>query len=317
MPGEQFFNLDRVKTDKTLKDLKQWRKERRMKKKDYTFVVPNVEPELAFLQQNRAEPTLTWIGHSTFFIQYAGLNMITDPIWAMRMALQRRLAPPGIPMAHMPEVDVILISHSHYDHLNIASVRRLYGDKTQIIVPIGLKKKMMRKGFSRVQELRWWESVVIGEIQITFVPSQHWTRRTLTDTNKSHWGGFILEQVPSKVATLPCMHFVGDTGYFRGFKEIGERFNIDISLMPIGAYEPEWFMTSQHVTPEEALQGFLESRAKVMIPMHYGAFKLADDTPREALDRLEKERKRLILAPERIIIPAHGETLRLNHYYMI
>lgn len=110
----------------------------------------------------------------------------------------------------------------------------------------------------------------------------------------------------------PTLYFVGDTGYFRGFKEIGERFAIDLTFMPIGAYEPEWFMTSQHVTPEEALQGFVDCGADQMIPMHYGAFKLADDTPREALDRLEAERERMGIAKERIHVLGHGETLKIG-----
>lgn len=341
MPKPRFQNIDNVPTDKTMKDFRQWRQERIMKKKDYSFRVPNVQPELEYLRHNRTDSTVTWIGHSTFLIQYAGLNIVTDPVWAMRMAMNRRLSPPGIPLRDMPPIDVILISHSHYDHLHISSVRRLYGADTIIVVPAGLRRKMMRKGFTRVVELQWWEQLQVRGVKIAFVPAQHWTRRTLTDTNRSHWGGFVLEfagrrpvseQQQLRIASfnpketggpeesgdgagkeekLPTIHFVGDTGYFRGFREIGERFDIDVSLMPIGAYEPEWFMTSQHVTPEEALQGFLESKAGLMIPMHYGAFKLADDTPREALDRLEAERRRLGIGSESIRVLAHGETLRL------
>ncbi|WP_152395137.1 MBL fold metallo-hydrolase [Paenibacillus guangzhouensis] len=317
MAKERFHNLDFMKMNNDLKSLRQWQKERRAKTKDYSFVVPNVEPEIDYLKKNRTEPTVTWIGHSTFFIQYAGLNIVTDPVWAKRMGFQRRLAEPGVPLAALPTMDVILISHSHYDHLHISSVRKLYNEKTMLVVPAGLKSKMLRKGFSNVTELHWWEALTLGEVQITFVPTQHWTRRTLTDTNTSHWGGYMIEPIPSSTAPYPTIHFVGDTGYFRGFKEIGERFNIDVSLMPIGAYEPEWFMQTQHVTPEEALRGFVESRAKVMIPMHYGAFRLADDTPKEALDRLEGERRRKNIAKERIIVPAHGETVRLSDHFVL
>ncbi|OPA74146.1 MBL fold metallo-hydrolase [Paenibacillus selenitireducens] len=317
MAKERFHNLDFIKMNNDLKSLRQWRKERREKQKDYSYVVPHVDPDVAYLQENRVEPTVTWIGHSTFFIQYAGLNIVTDPVWANRMALQRRLAKPGVPIQAMPTIDVILISHSHYDHLHVASVRKLYSEQTTLVVPAGLKDKMQRKGFRRVVELHWWESLSLREVQFTFVPTQHWTRRTLIDTNKSHWGGYMIEPIPSSTAPYPTIHFVGDTGYFHGFKDIGERFSIDVSLMPIGAYEPEWFMKTQHVTPEEALQCFIESRAKVMIPMHYGAFRLADDTPKEALDRLEAERKRKNIEKDRIILPSHGETVRLSKYFML
>jgi L-ascorbate metabolism protein UlaG (beta-lactamase superfamily) len=329
MPKYRFNNIDNVSTDKTLKQFRQWREERRRKIKDYSFSVPFHTADVEFLHSNREETTVTWIGHSTFLIQYLGLNIVTDPVWAERMALSRRLARPGIPIQDVPPLDVILLSHSHYDHLHINSLRKLYSAKTQLIVPSGLKSKMIRKGFHNCVELNWWEHITIGGVRISFVPAQHWTRRTLTDTNTSHWGGYVLESekhlpghggIPqndknngTEEHVTPTLYFVGDTGYFRGFKDIGERYDIDVTLMPIGAYEPEWFMTSQHVTPEEALQGFLDTGSELMVPMHYGTFKLADDTPKEALDRLEAERRRLGIAKERIRVLGHGEMLRIEN----
>ncbi|MDU0330743.1 MULTISPECIES: MBL fold metallo-hydrolase [Paenibacillus] len=308
----RYNNLDNVSTDKTLKQFKQLREERRRKKKDYSFLIPNKPPELDYLQANREESTITWIGHSTFLIQYQGLNIVTDPVWAMRMGFQRRLTEPGIPIHQLPPIDVILISHSHYDHMHFASIRRIYHKDTTIIVPVGLGRKMWRKGFYNVHEMNWWERIRIGEVDISFVPTQHWTRRTPFDTNTSHWGGYVLEPVPSEAEKKPpVIYFAGDSGYFRGFAEIGERYQIDVALLPIGAYEPEWFMTSQHTTPEEALQAFVDVKAKLMIPMHYGTFRLADDTAQEALDRLEKERVRLGFSEETIRLLHHGETLRL------
>lgn len=275
-------------------------------------MIPNKTPELDYLHANREESTITWIGHSTFLIQYQGLNIVTDPVWAMRMGFQRRLAEPGIPIYQLPPIDVILISHSHYDHMHFASIRRIYTKDTTIIVPVGLGRKMRRKGFNNVHEMSWWERMRMREVDISFVPTQHWTRRTPFDTNTSHWGGYVLEPVPSKAEKKPpVIYFAGDSGYFRGFVEIGERYHIDVALLPIGAYEPEWFMTSQHTTPEEALQAFVDVKAKLMIPMHYGTFRLADDTAQEALDRLEKERVRLGFSEESIRLLHHGETLRL------
>jgi L-ascorbate metabolism protein UlaG (beta-lactamase superfamily) len=320
MAKVRYNNIDNVSTDKTLKEFRQWREERRRKKKDYSYVVPNVQPELSFLSQNRLDTTVTWIGHSTFFIQYEGLNIITDPIWARRLGFEKRLGQPGIPISEVPSVDLILISHSHYDHLHIASIRKLYRAGTTIVVPVGLKRKMLRKGFVNCVEMQWWETITVGSIKLSFVPTQHWTRRTPFDTNTSHWGGFIMEPANQKAHPKgpedaekrklpPCLYFAGDSGYFPGFKEIGERFNIHVALMPIGAYEPEWFMTSQHVNPEEAVQAFLDVGAETMIPMHYGTFRLADDTAREALDRLEISREQHGISPERIRVLGYGETL--------
>ncbi|GGH39067.1 MBL fold metallo-hydrolase [Paenibacillus segetis] len=307
MPKTRYNNMDNVGTDKTLKQFKQWREERRRKRKDYSYLIPNSPPLLDYLMKNKSETSATWIGHSTFLIQYEGLNIVTDPVWATRMGFQRRLGSPGIPIEQVPQIDLILISHSHYDHMHISSIRKLYGKDTTLIVPMGLRQKLERKGFRRIHELSWWEHLSIGNVKISFVPTQHWTRRTLFDTNTSHWGGYVLESVEGKAQVI---YFAGDSGYFRGFTDIGERYDIDIALLPIGAYEPEWFMTSQHTTPEEALQAFIDVKAKLMIPMHYGTFRLADDTAREALDRLEAERKRLGIPEEAISILLHGETLR-------
>lgn len=310
MPKTRYHNVDNVSTDKSLKEFRQWREERRRKKKDYSYVVPNTPPRLSYLSENRLESTITWIGHSTFFLQYEGMNIITDPIWARRLGFEKRLGQPGIPLSEVPPTDLILISHSHYDHLHIASIRKLYRAGTTLVVPVGLKRKMLRKGFHNCVEMEWWQEIKLGKIKLSFVPTQHWTRRTPWDTNTSHWGGYILEPTDSgNQKSSPNLYFAGDSGYFPGFKEIGSRYKIDIALMPIGAYEPEWFMTSQHVNPEEAIQAFLDVGAETMIPMHYGTFRLADDTAREALDRMENARVKQAISEERIRTLGYGETL--------
>lgn len=335
MGPKKFANIDPIRQHNSFKQFKRWRQERltKLKLKDYSYAVPNVQPDLHFLHNNRKHPSITWVGHSTFLIQLAGLNIVTDPVWSGKMAFQKRLAPPGIPIEDVPAVDVVLISHSHYDHLNIQSLRRLGGRK-QLLVPAGLSSKLKMKGFNNVKELHWWESVHIHGIKFTFVPSQHWTRRNPWDTNSSHWGGWIIEPYATAtgakqqqndqaspasaaphgwpiVSEAPTVYFAGDSGYFKGFKEIGSRYRIDVALMPIGAYEPEWFMGPQHVTPEQSLQAFEDTGSEWFVPMHYGAFKLADDTPREALDRLENARMARGIAEDRIVVLPHGETWRL------
>lgn len=347
-----FQNSDPVQTAKTMTQFKRWRQERvkKAKYKDYSYVVPNITPDLTYLDHNDSEPSITWIGHSTFFIQHSGLNIVTDPVWAAKMAMNKRMAPPGIEITDMPPIDIVLVSHSHYDHLNISSLRRLTGSKL-LLVPAGLRAKLRLKGFMRIKEFHWWESITIRGVRFTFVPSQHSTRRTPWDMNKSHWGGWVVEPAPDAeekmeageavrqkaaisalaapkseraeaavdkgkerpiVSDRPVIYFAGDSGYFRGFEEIGRRFDIDVTLMPIGAYEPEWFMAPQHVSPEQALQAFLDTGASLFVPMHYSCFKLADDTPREALDRLESGRCDLKIDQDRLVMLSHGETWRLS-----
>jgi L-ascorbate metabolism protein UlaG (beta-lactamase superfamily) len=270
--------------------------------------VPNTDPDLRFLHHNRSEPSITWIGHSTFFIQIGGLNIVTDPVWARRMALQKRLSPPGVELSDMPSVDIVLVSHSHYDHLHVPSLRRLRGPK-RLLVPAGLRTKLLLKGFRNIEEFNWWDCRTNHGVKFTFVPAQHWTRRNPWDMNDSHWGGWVIEATNG-----PTIYFAGDSGYFRGFRDIGRKFDIDVAMMPIGAYDPEWFMSPQHVTPEEALQAFLDVRADYFVPMHYGAFKLADDTPKEALDRLESARSRLCIPDDKLYLLQHGETMRFRHH---
>ncbi len=305
---KRYENLDRVPTKKTFADFRRWQKERKGKQKDLSYRVPHVDPpEHERLRTNRSKTLLSWIGHSTFIIQLNGLTIVTDPVWANRMGTAKRLTAPGIPIEEMPPVDVVLISHGHYDHLHFSSIRKLKGNP-RFFVPAGLGRLFLQKGYSNVVECSWWDTVAHNDVTFTFVPAQHWTRRSLFDMNTSHWGGWVIQ-----ADDRPTFYFAGDSGYFRGFREIGERFSIDYALLPIGAYEPEWFMGPQHVTPEEAIQAFLDCQAKIFIPMHYGAFRLADDTPKEALDRLLSEWERHRLETERLQCLKLGEVLECDH----
>ncbi|GGJ58492.1 L-ascorbate metabolism protein UlaG (beta-lactamase superfamily) [Anoxybacillus voinovskiensis] len=301
---KRYENLDGVSTKKTFADFRRWQQERKQKKKDLSYNVPHVErPEYTQLHTNQSRPLLAWVGHSTFVMQINGITIVTDPVWALRMGIAKRLTAPGIPIEEMPPVDVVLISHGHYDHLHFASIKKLKGNPC-FFVPVGLGCLFRRRGYPHVTEFSWWEEKEYKGSTFTFVPAQHWTRRTLFDMNTSHWGGWVVQATGQ-----PTVYFAGDSGYFRGFREIGDRFAIDYALLPIGAYEPEWFMGPQHTTPEEAVQAFLDCRAKTFIPMHYGTFLLADDTPKEALDRLVAEWQRRQLEPERLTCLKLGEVL--------
>lgn len=297
-----YFNQNNIKPSNSLKRAWRWQKNRLTTKKDLSYVVPQAEKkEIKFLNQNRTDFSLTWIGHSTFLIQLNGLNILTDPVWSKKMGFGKRLSEPGLTFEQLPEIDIVLISHNHYDHLSFWSIKQLKG-KPMFILPEGLGTLFKKKGLQPYMELPWWESTKIKETTITMVPAQHWSKRSLYDTNQSHWGGYILSFEKEVV------YFAGDSGYFPGFKEIGEKFSINYALLPIGAYEPEFFMHIQHTTPEEAIQAFLDLNAKTFIPMHYGAFRLADDTPKEGLDRFNNEWKRLQLPEEKRIVLTLGET---------
>ena len=299
----RFANINNVNNNKTFQDTVKWQKERRSKVKDLTVNIEHCpNKKLKDIKENRNKTSYTWIGHSTFFIQLNGLNILTDPVWAKRMGFQKRLTEPGMALKDLPEIDIVVISHGHYDHLDFPTLKKLKGNP-QYFVPIGLKSLFIRKGYQRVIEMSWWESTVQEGLTIHFVPAQHWTRRTLKDMNTSHWGGWIFQNVQE------TLYFVGDTGYFNGFKQIGERFNIDTVFMPIGAYEPEWFMADSHISPEDSVKAFIELKAKQFIPMHYGAYRLADDTGPEALDRLYQEWDTRQLPKGQLKVLLIGETV--------
>lgn len=304
---KRYENLDGISNIKTTGDMLKWTRERRAKIKDLSKKIPSVEQtDIDELRKNETKGSITWIGHSTFLIQLGGLNILTDPVYAARMGMQKRLTAPGIPLNELPEIDIVCISHGHYDHLDFPTIKKLKGNPV-FYIPEGLGSLFKRKGYSDVIEANWWESFNDKGISLTFVPAQHWTRRSLLDTNTSHWGGWLLEEEQNNQS----VYFVGDTGYFRGFKDIADKYNPRHILMPIGAYEPEWFMEVSHINPEDAVKAFLELKGERFIPMHYGAYRLADDTGPEALDRLTAEWKRLEMPEEQLNVLKIGETLWL------
>lgn len=299
---KRYVNSDGSGNLRTFREVRQWQRERRTKRKNDAYRMPAVAPGTEWLRQNRTEPSLTFIGHATFLIQLGGLNIVTDPVWAKRMGFQPRLSDPGVPIDGLPPIDVVLISHGHYDHLHLGSLRRLPGDFVAL-VPEGLGAWFRRKRFRRVQELSWWSETTVRGVTFGFVPARHWVRRTFWDANTSHWGGWVMRHGGD------CLYFAGDSGYDPVLGDIGDKYeNIGVSLVPIGAYEPEWFMRDSHMAPEEAVQTFLDVGSHAFVPMHYGAFRLADDTPKEALDRLQADWSRRGLNEDQLWILPLGET---------
>lgn len=306
MKRKRYKNSDKNAVISPLKDLFKWQIERMGKHIDKSFNIPVVkETEITFLSSNRSLPTITWIGHSTFLIQIDGINILTDPVWVKHLGIGKRLTPPGLKIEELPPIDIVFISHSHFDHLHYASLRKLTGDPL-IFVPDGLARSLNKKGFTKVKESSWWQEDHENGLKIAFVPAQHWTRRTPFDTNTSHWGGWIIEGEQQSI------YFAGDSGYFDGFQDIGNKYNIDYCLMPIGSYDPEWFLATQHLSPKDAVRAYIDTGARHFIPMHYGAFQLADDTVDEALEQLNIAWKSQKLDPNHLHILKIGETFRIK-----
>ncbi|OEH85998.1 MBL fold metallo-hydrolase [Desulfuribacillus stibiiarsenatis] len=319
-----FSNLDNVQLTTTFKDLLAWRKERSQNKKTQsTYVVAQADTKnIQYLHNNRTEATITSIGHCTFLIQMNGLNILTDPVWAYRMGFAKRLSNVGLSMDELPLIDVVVISHNHYDHLDFSTLKKLrkINPKTIYLVPCGVKSLFTRRGFNTVDEFNWWDFHEVQGVEFHFVPAQHWSKRLLFDTNCSHWGGWVMKCSSNAIhsngnehptSNESTVYFVGDTGYFRGFQLLREKFSIQYMLTPIGAYAPEWFMKIQHMTPEQAVQAYEDCGAKYFIPMHHDAFQLGDDTTEEALARLKKHWLEKKLETNDLLLPKLGETIKM------
>jgi L-ascorbate metabolism protein UlaG (beta-lactamase superfamily) len=226
--------------------------------------------------------SVTWTGHASYVIRMGGACVLADPVWSPRIpGVPRRLTPPGIAWSELPTVDAVVISHNHYDHLDAPTMRRL-PRATRILVPGGLGPWFTRRGFTRVTELDWWESVEVADVRFDFVPAHHWSRRGLYDTCRTLWGGWVLtDRHGGRV------YHAGDTAYGHWFGEIGRRYpGIDVAMLPIGAYAPRWFMRSLHMDPDEAVQAFIDLGAHRMATMHWGTFVLTKEPVMEPLERI-------------------------------
>lgn len=221
------------------------------------------------------EAALTWIGHASFLIQFAGLNAIIDPNFANWLFFLKRLKRPGLRIQDLPPIDLVLLTHAHFDHFHKPSLRRLPSARIAVM-PWGCAPLARRLGFERVVELNWWESFGHDDWRVTLVPAQHWGARTIRDSHRG-WGGFILEHQGRR------LYFAGDSAYFDGFAEIGKRFSPEVAILPIGAYYPDTFR-HVHMGPDDAVRAFTDLGARWLVPMHYGTFKLSF----EAMDEPER-----------------------------
>ena len=253
---------------------------------------------------------VTWVGHATALIQMDGLNLLTDPIWEERcsplaFAGPRRFRPPGLRFGDLPRIDAVLLSHDHYDHLCVPTLRRLAkraGGPPKIVTGLRVGEVLRRHGIPNARELDWWESTGVAEdVRIIFTPAQHFSGRGPNDRDRTLWGGLFVESPSGGV------YYAGDTGYGPHFHQIRERLGEPrLALLPIGAYEPRWFMGPVHMNPAEAVRAHIDLGARTSVAVHFGSFALADDGQEQPVNDLERARDSEGVDSEAFRILEHG-----------
>jgi len=283
----EYKNTNGVASDKSFGDMLQW-------------IRSDIEPEITKIELSSDWQKLNlseddnyaiWIGHSTFLIKKNGVTILTDPIFSKRASPFRnigpkRLIPPAIPLDAIPHIDIVTVSHNHYDHLDIHSLKKISIKHPEAIflVPTGDEKLLKRKKIKNVYNFEWWESIEHKGFEITFTPVQHWSKRSLFDRNKSLWGGWFFNHKDYS------LYHAGDTGYSKDFIDTKIKLGSPkYAFIPIGAYDPEWFMAESHVNPEDAVQIMLDLKAEKAFGMHWATFVLTDEDTIEPKIRLEKE----------------------------
>jgi L-ascorbate metabolism protein UlaG (beta-lactamase superfamily) len=232
---------------------------------------------------------VTFVNHATALLQMDGVNVLTDPIWSERsspvsFAGPKRVVPPGLRFEQLPPIDVVLVSHNHYDHLDLPTLRRLAAEHDpRILVPLGNRALLERAGVHGAEELGWWKSVVVADgVRVAAVPARHFSGRGMLDRNRALWAGFVVS------GPAGSAYFAGDTGFGPHFQEIRDRFGSPrLAFLPIGAYRPEWFMSRVHMSPDEALRAHRILGAGTSVGIHFGTFRLADDGQDEPPERIE------------------------------
>ncbi len=269
----------------------------------------------AGLAAHDGNDALTWLGHAAFLLRLGGQTVLLDPYlgdYASPLARfgPRRFVPPPLPPEGLPPIDLLVISHNHYDHLCAATLARLPGrERMRAIVPLGLKPFMLRRGFTRVHEVDWHDRIELGRLAVTALPAVHWSRRKPWDRNRTLWASFALEADGIRV------YFAGDTGYGPVFRDIGHRYGpFDLALLPIGAYEPRSIMEAHHTTPEEAVRLGLDLGAGVIVAMHWGTVVLTDEPPFEPPARFRAAAAAAGLDEARAWLMRIGETRALRRW---
>ena len=266
----------------------------------------------AFLRENarHSSPTVTWIGHATLLVQMDHATFLTDPIWSERaspvgFAGPKRMVPPGVAIASLPPIDFVLISHNHYDHLDVDTLRALAerNPGARFVAPLGNEDTLRSAGIANPIVLDWGEEATVAGLRIVCVPAQHWSGRGPFDDRITLWASYAV------LGPTRRFFFTGDSGYFDGFARAGAALGpFDLAAMPIGAYLPAEMMHSWHMNPEEAVRAGRDLRAAELIGMHYGTFDLSDESPSEPPARFRAAAATAGFEPAKILLPRIGET---------
>jgi N-acyl-phosphatidylethanolamine-hydrolysing phospholipase D len=315
-PGGGFRNPWQNAELHGFRDLVRWRYQRRrtsVPPDPSPDVFPIVTPRLA----DRTSPDelqVTWLGHSTVLLQIGGLNVLTDPMWSDRatpvsFAGPKRLIPVPIAIDALPPIDIVLISHNHYDHLDKRTVKALArrSEETEWMLPLGLGALLERWGAKKTRELDWWARMSIRGVTFGCAPAQHFSARGFGDRGDTLWCGWTIASSTHRV------YFAGDTALHPEFARIAERFGpFDLSMLPIGAYEPRWFMQAVHMNPEDAIEAYkaLSSGGGggAVLPIHWGTFRLTDEAMTEPPERFRRRWTEAGFPPEQLLLLKHGES---------
>ncbi|OOY06013.1 MBL fold metallo-hydrolase [Thioclava sp. F28-4] len=305
--GERFHPHGQPSTDRSFRDILKWHREgQRARWPKHVPVEPNVPPERS------EDARLTMVGHASVLIQVAGLNLLTDPVWSeraspLRFAGPRRVTAPGIAFDNLPPIDAVLISHNHYDHLDTVTLRKLHKrHRPKMVMPLGTDATVRRavRG-AQIETGDWHDRIALAPgVSVTLTPANHWSARGLGDRRMALWSGFWIDTPQSRI------WFAGDTGYGDGalFRDIRARHGApDIAVIPIGAYEPRWFMQPQHVAPEEAVRIFTDIGPTQALGCHWGTFQLTDEPREEPPALLGESLAASGIAAERFLPFAPGE----------
>jgi L-ascorbate metabolism protein UlaG (beta-lactamase superfamily) len=303
--GTRFFN-PHASRGRTLAEVRRWRRTRQ-KQPWPEHVEDPVLPPPSRAAHDRI--SATFIGHSTFLLQVGGVRVLTDPIWSERcspvsFAGPRRVRRPSQSLDALPGVDLVLVTHNHYDHMDLPTLRQIRKHWTPRVAT-GLRnaRHLAKANIRSALEFDWWQCVELAGARVTYVPAQHFSSRGLHDSDRCLWGGFVVE------AGGAVVYFAGDSGYCPYFAEIGRRFpRIDLALLPIGAYEPRWFMRRNHVDPAEAVRAHLDLGARRTLGMHFGTFQLTDEAIDAPVQGLREARDRAGVAEAEFDVLAFGET---------